>query len=180
VYLNAFRYTQAQKKGKNVEIFNEQVVHTKQQASEFNWDDSMLVGHEAIDETHREFVTLAATLINCSDISAVQSLIDIELHILLHFDNEKAMMERTEFPAMDCHIDEHNKVIQAVQQVRELYSNGKVKLNDVKRLAKALIDWFPGHVIYMDSALSTWFSKKSYNGAPVVFRRSITNHLSEK
>ena len=147
--------------------------------SVLNWDDSMLVGNETIDDTHREFVALATTLIRCSETTAMLHLTEIEAHILSHFENEQSMMERTNFPATDCHVDEHNEVIKAVQQVRELYSKKEIGLSDVKRLAQALIDWFPGHIVYMDSALSTWLCKKSFNGAPIVFRRGASTHSTE-
>ena len=41
----------------------------------------------------------------------------------------------------------------------------------VRELAQALMDWFPGHADYMDSALALWMVKRSHGGAPLVFRR---------
>jgi hemerythrin len=44
----------------------------------------------------------------------------------------------------------------------------------VRDLAEALVGWFPGHADYMDAALSHWLAKRSFGGAPVVLRRSVT------
>ena len=43
----------------------------------------------------------------------------------------------------------------------------------VLRLSKALMDWFPGHADYLDSALAHWMCKQRLGGKPVVIRRSI-------
>lgn len=136
------------------------------------WSDNMLVGHAGIDQTHREFVILANALTESCEDSAPTRLHEIEEHLMSHFDNEKRLMERTEFPATDCHIEEHGKVFDAVVLVSERYSDGTASLSDVKRLAQALIDWFPGHIFYMDSALSTWVSKKTHSGSPLILHRT--------
>jgi hemerythrin-like metal-binding protein len=148
------------------------------QKSRILWSDNMLVGHAEIDETHREFVTLANALTESCENSAPTRLHEIEEHLMSHFNNERRLMESTEFPATDCHIEEHGKVFDAVVLVSERYSNGTASLKDVKRLAKALIDWFPGHIFYMDSALSNWVSKKIHNGSPLVLHRSCPESSS--
>ncbi|MBS0552175.1 MAG: hemerythrin, partial [Proteobacteria bacterium] len=38
-------------------------------------------------------------------------------------------------------------------------------------LARALVDWFPGHADYMDSALANWMVKRAHDGSPLVLRR---------
>uniref|UniRef100_Q47GE9 Hemerythrin HHE cation binding region n=1 Tax=Dechloromonas aromatica (strain RCB) TaxID=159087 RepID=Q47GE9_DECAR len=148
------------------------LIFGEHQKSKIQWSDNLLVGHSGIDETHREFVTLANALSESCEESAPTRLHQLEEHLMSHFDNEKLLMEKTEFPATDCHIEEHAKVFDAVVLVRERYSDGTASLNDIKRLAQALIDWFPGHIFYMDSALSTWVSKKTHNGSPLILHRS--------
>ena len=43
------------------------------------------------------------------------------------------------------------------------------------RLSIALMDWFPGHADYLDSALAHWMCKERLGGKPIVLRRSIAS-----
>jgi hemerythrin-like metal-binding protein len=142
-------------------------------AETLEWSDAMLLGHAPIDAAHEEFVEVVTALADCTQHSALGCLRDVEAHLLSHFAIEQEWMERTDFPAADCHLDEHQRVMDAVQKVNALAAVGEVGLHDVKRLAQALADWFPGHADYMDSALSAWINKKMHGGAPVVLRRDL-------
>lgn len=138
---------------------------------DLRWSDNLLVGHHGIDEMHLEFVSLANALNTSTEATVDQCLNDLQAHLRAHFSSEKALMEATEYPVRDCHIEEHSEVENSVNNVCDAYRSGKIEFSDVMRLSKALIDWFPGHIFYMDSALSTWVSKKQTGGAPVVLKR---------
>lgn len=140
---------------------------------DLTWTDAMLLGHGPIDETHQEFVDVVNALAHCTSDTAAACLQDLEAHVYSHFELEKAWMGKTDFPAAECHIDEHERVMDAVQKVNAKLLLGELGLGDVKRLATALADWFPAHATYMDSALSAWINKKTYGGAPVILRRHI-------
>ncbi|MGF6508542.1 bacteriohemerythrin [Paraburkholderia sp. 32] len=142
-------------------------------AETLEWSDAMLLGHAPIDAAHEEFVEVVTALAGCTQHTALACLQAVEAHLLSHFAVEQEWMDKTDFPAAECHLDEHQRVMEAVQKVNALAAIGQVGLQDVKRLAQALVDWFPGHADYMDSALSAWINKKMYGGAPVVLRRDL-------
>ncbi|OYD53015.1 hemerythrin [Thauera propionica] len=135
----------------------------------FDWTDRYLLGYTAMDDTHREFVTLVDTLLTAPDAGLAQALDAFAAHAVAHFEQEDGWMRGTDFPAADCHIDEHAKVLASVREVQQELAAGNVVL--VRELAQALVDWFPGHADYMDSALAQWMVKRSHGGAPLVFRR---------
>ncbi|CAB3799542.1 Bacteriohemerythrin [Paraburkholderia ultramafica] len=146
---------------------------TARRAETLEWSDAMLLGHAPIDAAHEEFVEVVTALADCTQHTALGCLQAVDAHLLSHFAIEQAWMEKSGFPAADCHLDEHQRVLDAVQKVNALAAVGEVGLHDVKRLAQALADWFPGHADYMDSALSAWINKKMHGGAPVVLRRDL-------
>jgi hemerythrin len=135
----------------------------------FDWTDRYLLGYTAMDDTHREFVTLVDTLLTAPDAGLAQALDAFAAHAVAHFEQEDGWMRGTDFPAADCHIDEHAKVLASVREVQQELAAGNV--DRVRELALALMDWFPGHADYMDSALAQWMVKRSHGGAPLVFRR---------
>lgn len=136
---------------------------------DFAWDDRFLVGHRSMDETHHEFVQLVNAMLQAEDADFAALLDTFAQHLHLHFEAERELMELHVFPARQCHLDEHERVMESVLEVRALVAQGDVQTG--KALAEALADWFPGHTEYMDSSVSSWVSKKVANGAPVVLRR---------
>lgn len=138
----------------------------------FAWDDRYLVGHREIDAAHREFTVLVDALLGAGDDALAPALDAFARHAEQHFGTEERLMERYAFPARECHAEEHAKVLSSVQEVRALASAGD--LQTARELAQALVDWFPGHTDYMDSALAIWVVKKATGGAPVVLRRLLS------
>jgi len=138
------------------------------------WDDTLLVGDNAMDDTHREFVTLVDALLNCAPHDALPRLQAFAAHARRHFGDEELRMRSTAFPSMQCHADEHAQVLQSVQQVLVLLADGQADAALVRNLAQHLAHWLPGHTAYMDSALASWISKQAHGGVPVVLRRAAT------
>jgi hemerythrin len=139
----------------------------------FEWNDSMLLGHGAMDDIHREFVELVQALRTCSPENALQRLDAVHAHALDHFEKERGWMLSTEFPPRDCHIDEHDAVLRSLAEVRALLADGRAGCALAIDLAEHLAAWFPGHADYLDSALAAWISKRTHGGKPVVLRRRI-------
>lgn len=135
----------------------------------FDWDDRYLLGYNAMDDTHREFVSLVNALLTVDDAQLPAALDAFAAHAEDHFAQENRWMDTDGFPARDCHVDEHDKVLASVREVQQLLAEGNVEV--VRELAVALMEWFPGHADYMDSALALWMVKRSHGGAPLVFRR---------
>ena len=137
--------------------------------SGFDWEDRYLLGYAPMDDTHREFVDLVNALLTVDDDDLPAALEAFAVHAEAHFAQENGWMVAEDFPARDCHIDEHDKVLASVNELREQVATGEREI--VRELALALKDWFPGHADYMDSALSTWMVKRAHAGKPLIFRR---------
>jgi len=135
----------------------------------FDWSDRYLLGYAPMDDTHREFVTLVDALLKVPDAELEQALTAFAEHAVAHFEQEDRWMSGSDFPATDCHVDEHARVLVSVREVQQELAKGHVDI--VRKLAQALMNWFPGHADYLDSALAAWMVKRSHGGKPVVFRR---------
>ena len=133
------------------------------------WDDRFLIGEQAIDHAHAEFVALLGQLQRCADDQLPRLLDALVVHMESHFALEERLMDETRFPARDCHADEHARVMASVREVRRDVAEGQCDI--ARDLVQALADWFPGHCDYMDSAVAIWVVKRRTAGAPVVLRR---------
>lgn len=137
----------------------------------FTWTDAYLLGFQPMDDTHREFVEVVNAMIKAADADFAACLAAFARHAETHFEQERVWMEKTEFPARDCHNDEHAAVLKSVRDVMEVVANGDVA--EGRRLAEALMGWFPGHADYLDASLAQWMVKKSLGGAPIVLKRNV-------
>lgn len=133
------------------------------------WSDAFLVGYGPIDEVHREFVTLVNAMLTCPSADMLENLRAFARHAESHFAEELKMMEKSQFPATQCHADEHAAVAKSVGEVLQLVEAGRADIG--LELAKELARWFPAHADYMDASLAHWLVKQQYGGAPVVLRR---------
>lgn len=138
--------------------------------SVFQWKDAFLLGHQQMDETHQEFVELVNKLLVVPDEEFLPALKEFRTHAESHFSQEDEWMKSTAFPPRDCHIKEHAAVLSSVVEVVELLEEGG-KVSTGRSLARELMNWFPGHADYLDSALAQWITKKKMGGVPVVLRR---------
>ena len=134
-----------------------------------SWDDDLRLGFAPMDATHEEFLALVAALLAAPDDAVPDALLAVHAHSREHFAAEERWMEESAFPAAGCHRDEHAAVLASMAGVGRKVAAGDVEA--ARRLARALVDWFPGHADYLDSALAHWMCKRTLGGTPVVLRR---------
>lgn len=146
-------------------------------AADAGWSDAYLVGHAAIDGMHREFLACIAATLNAPDTAFERAFDELVQHLAAHFSMEEALMVRYQFPPAQCHIDEHAAVMRSVDAICPEVAAGQ--FTSGRDLLRALLDWFPGHSDYLDSALSIWISKQDAGGTPLVFRRDMYQTRSE-
>lgn len=136
-----------------------------------HWHDGLLLGYAPMDSTHEEFVECVAALQRATDAELPAALAAFAEHAQRHFGEEDLWMEQTQFPARECHVDEHAAVLKSVGEVQALLAQGNTEV--CRRLAQELAHWFPGHADYLDSALAHWMCKQRLGGKPVVIRRNL-------
>lgn len=141
------------------------------------WSDTFLLGLSSVDEEHRTFVALLATLQQCPDAAFEAHLDRFADHARTHFQSEDDTMEQGNFPVRACHMDEHAAVLRSVDAVHALVCTGDFA--EGRRLAGALADWFPGHVQHLDSALADWVCKQRFSAKPLVLRRGVARSQAE-
>ena len=134
-----------------------------------SWHDDLRLGYAPIDHIHEEFVVLVDALLVATDERVAAALAAVHVHSCEHFASEDQWMQEPDFPARECHADEHAAVLQSMEVVTRRVAGGDFEAG--RHLGRALADWFPGHAVYLDSALAHWMCQKHLGGKPVVLRR---------
>lgn len=132
------------------------------------------LGFSPMDNVHEEFLALVDVLLRAPDAQVPDALAAVQAHSREHFAQEERWMDDTDFPASECHAREHVAVLASMGGVARRVAGGDYE--SARTLATALLDWFPGHADYLDSALAHWMCKKRLGGKPVVLRRPPSMH----
>ena len=117
------------------------------------WSDSLALGLDVMDETHREFVALLKLVDQAAEsdlLPAWQRVVD---HTQDHFDREDQWMRSTGFSSSNCHTMQHQVVLQVMREVanRMQQSNDRAMLRE---MSQRLGEWFLHHAQSMDAALA--------------------------
>jgi hemerythrin-like metal-binding protein len=129
------------------------------------WNESLELGVERMDDTHREFIDLLNRLAEASDEGITAAFEALFAHTVEHFEQERGWMAAIDFPPAHCHQAEHEGVLEAMREVRGYLGEGKLEVGRV--LARELAEWFRGHAATMDAMLAQFLRARGVPAEPV-------------
>ncbi|MBC3910046.1 MULTISPECIES: hemerythrin domain-containing protein [Undibacterium] len=122
----------------------------------WGWSERLSLSYEPMDDTHKEFVELCAALSEDNPATFLARLDALIVHSIAHFEQENQWMAETAFPPAGCHRQEHEAVLEVMQEVRRRVELGEADL--ATRLAEELPLWFEHHVDTMDNMLARFMA----------------------
>ncbi len=131
------------------------------------WSDRLVVGEARMDQVHHDFSRILDEALGADDGYLGEVLAKIQTHVQEHFAQEDAMMREGGYASAQCHLDEHQAVLDSILQVRDLVARGNTSVG--RRLVRELVRWFPEHTIAMDKGLADWSEKRRLGGMKVQF-----------
>lgn len=116
-------------------------------------DDTLSVGNDSMDATHKEFIELINTLDQTEGDQFKTIFSQLYEHTQAHFARENELMEKSGFPPTPIHQGEHARILEEFTQLNELLEKGQ--LDEVRRYIHDYIpEWFAMHAATMDRALA--------------------------
>ncbi len=137
------------------------------------WDETLSVGHEAMDREHRAMVTVIRRLFEENGKQpgspAVQRLLDELLaETRAHFASEEALMREVGYTDTEEHRDEHAALLTELQVVLERARKSPESIT-IDTLS-FITTWFTDHVRVADLALAQFIE----DGGPVIRSRAFS------
>ncbi len=128
------------------------------------WSDEIALGHEAIDQTHIEFVELLAAAEMADDTQLLERLQALITHTVDHFAREDEWMAATQFAPQNCHGMQHRVVLQTLDELmRRGREDGELDL--VREILPELGKWFTQHAQTMDAGLAAHLEQVGFDVA---------------
>ena len=127
------------------------------------WTAVLSVGDARMDDTHEEFVSMLNQLLATppnEQLPLYRSFIE---HTVAHFAQEERWMLATGFAADNCHAGHHATILETMNAVLEQSEKGDAGI--IKRMALALVEWFPQHTASMDAGLAQHLKNVGFNSS---------------
>ena len=116
------------------------------------WTAVLSVGDARMDDTHEEFVSMLNQLLATPPNEQLPLYRRFIEHTVAHFAQEERWMLATGFAADNCHAGHHATILETMNAVLEHSEKGDAGI--IKRMALALVEWFPQHTASMDAGLA--------------------------
>ena len=117
------------------------------------WSDSLALGLDVMDETHREFVALLKLVDQAAELDLLPAWQRVVDHTQDHFDREDQWMRSTGFSSSNCHTMQHQVVLQVMREVAHRVQQSR-DLAMLREMSQQLGEWFLHHAQSMDAALA--------------------------
>ncbi|MBF0187498.1 MAG: bacteriohemerythrin [Magnetococcales bacterium] len=131
------------------------------------WQARMSVGVEALDEDHRQLLTLINSLYKALRIGTGGKVIGNTLEELVsytreHFQREERVMAERRYPGLEEHKREHENMIRQVEDFLIQYRQGDYTLN--QDVLKYLRNWLVEHIMGSDQQYAAHIAKQEKGG----------------
>lgn len=117
----------------------------------------MRTGFKKLDDCYSQIFCHSSQLLHCSDAS-VTELYRVILTELEHvFTHEQVLMEQSDFPAIQCHLEQHARALRALHRLHPAVMCGDHARARVVG-GELLADWLSLHIETQDTALVLWIT----------------------
>lgn len=130
------------------------------------WNDSLSVDIDSIDEQHKKLVDILNSLHGSStsakDPEAVKKILnDLVEYTVYHFNYEEGLMRQCQYPDFENHLVAHKALVAQVGKFNEDFQAGRAKLSS--ELFKFLRSWLNGHIRGTDKRYSAHMKASGIN-----------------
>ncbi len=126
------------------------------------WNESLSLNFEEIDDQHKELITMINILydmmtLNNNSAHEVQNIIsDLHTYIIEHFGSETRIMKKYNYPETQAHINEHKEFIAKVNEVENLCNSDAA--NTSMEILNYLSTWLVQHINDTDKRLGAFIN----------------------
>ena len=128
------------------------------------WNDSLQLGHEAIDKQHKKLVNIAndvhdSMLAGKSKSVLGSALADLIAYTQSHFRFEEQLFRKYRYPQIAEHVAEHANLASQVLDFKARFDGGRTML--CVELLQFLTNWLSTHIAGSDREFVTYLRKRN-------------------
>lgn len=116
--------------------------------------DLLLIGFKPIDDLHREFQDILDALLDPHEADFGKDLLGLHKHLLRHCAIEEEFMRQEDYPHIDRHRHQHERLLESVADARRRFDAGDIE--GTRRFCSDLLEWFRIHATSEDTELAAF------------------------
>ena len=126
------------------------------------FDESLVTGNEMIDSQHKELIDKINKLLDSCETSkdklvAIKTLDYLADYTEFHFGEEEKLQESVEYPGIEAHKKEHDKLREVVKELYEMLEEEEGPSNAfVEQVNLNVIEWLYGHIKTFDRSVAEY------------------------
>ena len=129
------------------------------------WDEKYSVGIKTMDNHHKKLFNIINKLhrgVGSGSTTEVLRKVLSELidYTKYHFKAEEHLMRKYKYPELLSHIERHNVLIEAVQDLQQLFDEKKGELIILIKLQVLFRNWLINHILYHDKNYGSYLNSK--------------------
>ena len=137
--------------------------------TEIQWDDSLSVGVDLIDEQHKMLIQRIKNLSDAVNSSRGAIEIGKTLGFMIdytefHFSTEEKHMAKLGYPGYDTHRQQHEKFKSTLNEMVMEFEEDGATAQLSEWVNNYLINWLVNHIKSIDTKLSVFLKEKGFEG----------------
>ncbi|MDR3412905.1 MAG: bacteriohemerythrin [Formivibrio sp.] len=123
----------------------------------YQWDDTLSVGNQNIDDDHKQLIDLAASLNEAMRAGKGKDVVGQILDDLIkstesHFEREEGFMREINYVDFQSHKAEHERLVKEVKDLQARFEAGSITIT--VSVGNFLADWLRNHIQGLDKKLA--------------------------
>ena len=119
------------------------------------WNDSLSIGHETIDNQHKELLARFGNLLAESKegrLSFLENLRFLEECVDSHFQEEESLLSMQRYPGYQEHQAQHEYFREKIKTYREQFCRDQASCPEPSEIPRELAQWFLNHIAVTDAS----------------------------
>jgi len=138
-----------------------------------NWSDDLSVGVSALDDDHKQLISILEQLFVASFAGVGSEQIDQTLNELHHytkhhFAREERVMEAHDYPSLEPHKFQHQKLVRQLDEIEaRIKDEAENNVEPSAELIDFLRQWLIGHIQEYDHEYAAFLKEKGIVDPPI-------------
>lgn len=133
-----------------------------------NWDWTLNIGIENIDNQHKELVNRLDQLLTSIEEGkghdeVIKTLDFLEEYVVKHFNEEEEIQKKINYPLFDIQHTQHEDFKNELKEFRKIFEVQGSSAVLALTVQEKLVDWFKNHIINLDKDLGDYLNENGFN-----------------
>lgn len=133
-----------------------------------NWDWTLDIGIDSIDNQHRELFNRLDQLLTAiqdgdGHDEVIKTLDFLENYVIQHFNEEEELQNKINYPLLNIQHAQHEEFKVDLKEFRSIFETQGPSTLLALSIEEKLVNWFKNHIINLDKDLGDFLIENGYN-----------------